>query len=184
MIAADGAQSFVRQIIDDDLRKNRANKGLFGNLFKRKSPIQAHIYEDKNIRVYRTVPIRFTETYTQTVNNNVEVKKRRKDLNYSSRTKSDINLDALPTKEGLYLGVVLYRPWDKRVTSLNSTSEARDFFNKIFPMFSPYIKDSDLEEFVQKSDSKFPRFSYVGPQLHKGSTTCLLGTIQCKSMDK
>ena len=34
--------------------------------------------------------------------------KWRKDLNLSCRTKSDINIDALPTKEGYHLGVVLF----------------------------------------------------------------------------
>ena len=33
----------------------------------------------------------------------------RGDLNYSARTASDINLDALPTKEGAMVAVVLFR---------------------------------------------------------------------------
>lgn len=160
VIGADGAQSFVRNIIDND------EKGG-------KSQIQMKRFEDKNVRVYRTIPIHFPDS-----NSNIPAdKKRRKDLNYSARTKLDINLDALPTKEGIYLGVVLYRPWDQQLKSLNSTSDARDFFNRVFPMFSPYIYDSDLAEFVKKGDSKLPKFSYVGPQLHKGKTTLLLGDV-------
>ena len=37
--------------------------------------------------------------------------KWRRDLNYSCRTKSDINIDALPLADGVHLGIVLYRPW-------------------------------------------------------------------------
>ena len=48
-------------------------------------------YEDKNVRVYRTIPLHFSP-------------KQRTDLNWSARTKSDVNLDALPTKGGPMLG--------------------------------------------------------------------------------
>ena len=51
-------------------------------------------YEDKNVRVYKTIPL------------NIPSKKF---LNYSARTKSDVNIDALPIKQDLYLGVVLFR---------------------------------------------------------------------------
>ena len=70
-------------------------------------------YEDKNVRVYKTIPLYLP-------NNNA---KWRKDMNYSARTKSDINLDALPTKDGNYLAVVLYRPWDERLNKMKDTSE-------------------------------------------------------------
>ena len=113
-------------------------------------------YTDKNVRVYRTIPIYFPDN------------SKRKDINYSIRTKTDINLDALPTKEGIYLGVILYRPWDMRITSLNNTNEIKDFFTKLFPMFINYMKISDLNDFMKKNDSKLPIFSYVGPNLHKG----------------
>ena len=42
-------------------------------------------------------------------------------------------------------------------------------------MFSSVVRDSDLERFALQTDSKLPRFSYVGPILHRGRTTCLLG---------
>lgn len=44
-------------------------------------------------------------------------------------------------------------------------------------MFSSIVRDGDLERFAQQPDSKLPRFSYVGPILHRGCTTCLLGTV-------
>ena len=37
------------------------------------------------------------------------------------------------------------------------------------------MKDEDLEKFSKKGDSIFPKFSYVGPNLHYGRTVVLLG---------
>jgi hypothetical protein len=66
--------------------------------------------------VYRTIPLHFPK------GSNVDKlgKKWRGDLNYSVRTKSDINIDALPTKEGPYYGVVLFRPWDERFSEMKT----------------------------------------------------------------
>ena len=68
------------------------------------------------VRVYRTIPLHFPK------GSNVDKlgKKWRGDLNYSVRTKSDINIDALPTKEGPYYGVVLFRPWDERFSEMKT----------------------------------------------------------------
>jgi kynurenine 3-monooxygenase len=159
VIGADGAQSLVRRIIEESSKSNPS------------APIKLTQYEDKNVRVYRTIPLHLPDKDDPLTG----AKKKRKDLNYSARTKFDINMDALPTKEGKYLGVLIYRPWDKTVTGLNSSAQAREFFDKKLPMFAPFIKDSDLDEFVAKNDSKFPRFTYVGPNLHKGETTVLIG---------
>jgi len=75
-------------------------------------------YDDNNVRVYRTIPMHFPKSTK-------DAKNWRKDLNYSARTKSDINLDALPTKEGIYLGVLLYRPWDERIKKITNAAEVR-----------------------------------------------------------
>lgn len=126
-------------------------------------------YEDTNVRVYKTLPIRIPSTSTW-----------RKDLNLSCRTKDDINLDALPTKEGFHLGVILFRPGDDRVMNLKSGADARVFFEKYLPQFSPLIDDKDLDVFAKKPISKLPRFLYTGPVLHKGRSTVLLGdAIHC-----
>lgn len=101
--------------------------------------------------------------------------KRRLDLNYSIRTKIDINIDALPLKNGPYLGVILYRPWDEKLKQIQTGPDARFFFNTFFPMFSPFILDEDLEIFAKKLDSKLPIFSYFGPVLHYEKSMCLLG---------
>lgn len=150
VIGADGAQSLIRSIIHED------NK------------LKVFKFEDKNVRVYRTIPMYLPDKPT-------DKKVGRKDVNYSVRTKSDINFDALPTKEGIYLGVVLFRPWDNRFKEMKTLEKGKEFFQKLFPMFAPFIRDSDIEDFISKSDSKFAKFSYVGPNLHKGQTTVLLG---------
>eukprot|EP01041_Mallomonas_annulata_P003810 gene3810-7580_t len=149
VIGADGAQSAIRTAME--IKKEN---GFFHKKF-----------EDKNVRVYRTIPLYFPK----------DSKKWRGDVNYSARTKSDVNLDALPTTEGPYVGVVLFRPWDTRLTDMKTASDARNFFNSIFPMFSPFIDDKDLVIFAKKIPSKLPKFSYSGPVLHKGKTTVLVG---------
>ena len=68
------------------------------------------------VRVYRTIPLHIATADRDEKNG----KKWRGDLNYSVRTKSDINIDALPTKEGPYYGVVLYRPWDERFSNMKT----------------------------------------------------------------
>lgn len=59
--------------------------------------------------------------------------------------------------------------------AVKSLADARKFFDEVFPMLSSYVDDTDLEEFAKKTDSKLPTFSFVGPSLHKGKSTCLVG---------
>ena len=117
---------------------------------------ETHLYEDKNIRVYKTIPLYIPSSD----------KKWRKDLNYSARTGLDINIDALPTKNGPYIGVILFRPGNTRLSKLQNAADARSFFDEVFPMFSEVIRDEDLDSFVQKDACKLPRFMYAGPHLH------------------
>lgn len=91
------------------------------------------------------------------------------------RLKSNLNLEALPTKEGVYLAVCIYRQGDKRLAALRTYDDAKAFFDSNFPMYSGYFRDVDLESFARKNDSLFPKFSYCGPMLHKGRTVALLG---------
>ena len=127
-------------------------------------------FEDTNIRVYKTIPLFLPAGSEQW----------RRELNFSARTKSGINLDALPTQSGFHLGVVLFRPDDDRVLRLKSSTDARAFFLEHLPQFGPLIRDDDLETFATKPVSRLPRFSYGGPVLHNGATTCLVGdAIHC-----
>lgn len=57
-------------------------------------------------------------------------------------------------------------------------ADAKAFFDEVLPMFSPIVRTADLERFAAQKDSKLPRFSYVGPILHRGRTTCLLGSMR------
>lgn len=147
LIGADGAPSALRNSMETD------NDGFF---VKR--------YEDKNIRLYRTIPLHFPPN---------SKKKWRGDLNYSARTNSDINIDALPTKNGPYLGVCLYRPWDERMKNMKTAEDAKKFFDDVLPMFSEVVREKDLAAFASKGDSRLPRFMYAGPHLHKKRSVLL-----------
>ena len=133
-----------------------------------KSKFDVKLYEDTNIRYYKTIPLHFPK-------DKASKKKWRTDLNYSARTASDINIDALPTKDGPYVGVVLYRPWDERVANIMTGTDAKNFFEDTLPMFAPMIRDEDYAHFAAKGDNKLPKFMFAGPYLHKGKSTVLLG---------
>jgi 2-polyprenyl-6-methoxyphenol hydroxylase-like FAD-dependent oxidoreductase len=86
-----------------------------------------------------------------------------------------VNLEALPTKEGTHLGVVLFRPNDPHITAIRSASDAKAFFYTHFPMMAPLLRIQDLERFASASDSRFQRFQYAGPELHVDSRAVLVG---------
>jgi len=162
VIGAEGSESSVLR----EAMQKKSHQNI--NPFQKKFSVIK--YKDKNMRVYKTLPL-----YLPSGD-----RKFRTELNLSARTKSDINIDALPTKAGFHLGVVLFRPDDDRVNSIENEKEARAFFDEHLPQFSPLIKDSDLLKFAKKSYSRLPRFSYSGPVLHKGRTCALLGdAIHC-----
>ena len=162
----------IVSLVKDRVIKEVSTKLLLGTdgshsvireAFVRRDPMfQVAHFEDDNKRVYRSVPINFPLRW-------------RSDINYSARSKSGILFDALPSKSGPYLGVVIYRPDNPDVKSIVSAQDARAFFNRELPMISPYISDEDCFSFAVKSDSNFPTFQYVSPILHVGRTACLLG---------
>lgn len=137
LIGADGINSKVREKIID-------NKKI--KLFQ---------YKDTNKRIYRTIPMYVPGN-----------KEWRNDVNYSARTKDDINLDALPSLEGVYIGVLLYRLYDNRIKAIKTKEDAKDFFSKYLPQFVSFLKDDDLERFAKKNDSNLPIFSYTGPNIY------------------
>ena len=150
VIGADGTQSAVREAID----KSKAKKSFS---IKR--------FHDTNVRVYKTIPLHFPPNDPNF----------RKDLNYSVRLKAGYNLEALPTKEGLYLGVFIFRPDDMTVASITTGTQAKTFLESYFPMYKGCFLDSDLEAFAKKNYSYFPKFTFSGPNLHHGRTVALLG---------
>ncbi|KAK3256417.1 hypothetical protein CYMTET_34446, partial [Cymbomonas tetramitiformis] len=141
VVGADGAGARIRNTMESDAQSQQAK-------FKVKR------YDDDNVRVYKTLPLHLPKGW-------------RGDLNYSARTKSGLNLDALPTKEGAMIAVVLFRPEDTRVTELASVSEAKALFQEHFPQFAPMLHEEDLAQFVQKPVSKLPTFTFCGPVLHR-----------------
>jgi hypothetical protein len=66
----------------------------------RSRPLKLTRIEDKNTIVYRTIPLFWPKDLADS---------RPGDVNYSARTKSGISLDCLPTREGPYIGVMLYK---------------------------------------------------------------------------
>ena len=80
----------------------------------------------------------------------------------------------LPSKNSTIAVTDVLHPWRTRLTG----ADAKAFFDEVLPMFSPIVRTADLERFAAQKDSKLPRFSYVGPILHRGRTTCLLGTMR------
>ena len=49
----------------------------------------------------------------------------------------------LPIKNGPYLGVVLYRPWDERMSKMKTAADAKKFFDDVLPMFSEVVREED-----------------------------------------
>lgn len=126
-------------------------------------------YDEINEYVYRTVPIKFN---CSAANEFCPVNKF---ISYSQRSSVGLNLESLPTKEGLHLGVLLYRPDNSLIRNMKSVEDARKVFNEHFPVASAGISDQSLQTFVASRDSRFQRFQYVYPKLHFGSGTVMLG---------
>jgi kynurenine 3-monooxygenase len=127
-----------------------------------KGAMRAKRFEDKNERQYKTLLLKFPESW-------------RHDLNYSARSSVDINLEALPTKEGLMVAVVLFRPADKLIGGIHTAEDAKSFFEEHFPMYAPYASQEALETFAAAKPSRLPSFSYVDRSLHLGKRGVLLG---------
>jgi kynurenine 3-monooxygenase len=156
VIGADGGPSALRTFMENEAAIDNDNK------------FRVKRYKDNNVRMYRTIPLHLP----------IEgpgKKVWRRDLNYSARTKSGINIDALPTKSGPYVAVVLYRPNNEIIKSIKSASDARQFFKDILPQFNDVLLEKDLENFAAKGNSRLPRFMYAGPQLHRGNNSVLIG---------
>lgn len=111
VVGADGVKSKIREAMNRDSN---------GSVIKQ--------YADTNVRVYRTINMHVPKGW-------------RNDVNYSARTKNDINFDALPQKDGSYIGVLLFRPWDDRIKNITSGAEAKAFFHTYLPQFAPILRD-------------------------------------------
>lgn len=124
-------------------------------------------YQEINEYVYRTVPINFPRID--------DFCPKGKELTYSVRIKEGINLESLPTKEGIHLGVILFKPGNEIMKNITSIETARYFLFKYFPMVAPHVTEEGLLKLATSKISRFQRFQYVYPKLHFSQSACLLG---------
>ena len=151
LIGADGTRRTIANAMEAD------DAGRL-NPFRR---FRVTRYADTSVRVYKTVALSFPPDW-------------RRDINYSCRTPT-INFDALPTLDGEYCGVLLIKPDDAAAQSLPDVAKAREYFDELLPQFSPAISDATLSQVIAKPPSRLPVFRFVGPRLHRGASTVLLG---------
>jgi kynurenine 3-monooxygenase len=119
-------------------------------------------YVDDNQRVYKTIPLKFPKDW-------------RSDLNYSARI-GRANLEALPANHlGDYCGVLLLRGTDSLANANSDAKELRQLLDEGMPQFSQLLNDDVVAAVAQKPVSYLPTFRYVGPRLHEGDCTVLLG---------
>jgi len=162
LVAADGAARTIAAEMERLDKEERSNKNFIERLFMGK-PFAVKRYDDDNQRVYKTIPMKLPKDW-------------RSDLNYSARTSSGINLDALPAdSNGNYCGVLLLKKGHKLAASDTDPKELRAFFDETLPQFSPFISDEDMATIAKKPVSYLPKFRYAGPRLHQGDRTVILG---------
>ena len=127
-------------------------------------------FEDDNRRVYKTIPMSLPASSTSTT-------KWRGDVNYSARTKDGrVVFDALPANaDGEYCAVLLLKADDEFAQPDSNAAGLRALLDETLPQFSPLISEATLTTVAAKASSNLPAFRYVGPTLHKGASTVLLG---------
>lgn len=114
-------------------------------------------YEDRNARVYRTIPLDVSGTGWGA------------EYNYSFRSAEGPVLEALPTKEGLMIGLVLFEPSDRELAEVSTFEEADRLLTRLFPDLRPTMTDEAVKRFALQPVSKLPRFAVSGPELHSGT---------------
>eukprot|EP00752_Nemacystus_decipiens_P008568 g7652.t1 len=153
VVAADGVRSAIRDGLEADKALTQALSG---------GEVRVKRFPRKNEFSYKVVPFKLAAGW-------------RNDVNYSHRTKEEITLEALPTKEGMQVGVLLFRPNDERILGLKDAADARALFEELFPQFADMITDEAYERLALQDVSRLPAFSYTGPILHLGKSAVLLG---------
>lgn len=152
VIGCDGSNSIVRDTllkVDPDFKTQK--------------------YDEINEYVYRTVPIVFNCSAVD------EFCAPGKFMSYSMRSSVGLNMESLPTVEGIHLGVMLFKPENALIANLTSSADARKLLDDHFPVASAGITEEAVERFAQQSNNRFQRFQYVYPKLHHSRSVCLLG---------
>lgn len=125
-------------------------------------------FEDANERRYRTISMRGDAAAS--------------DLNWGFRNASaDLGMDALPTREGGHVAVLLFRPGSPVATALESAetaADARAFFGEYAPALLRYVGDRDLERFARRDTGRLPSFSKIDGRLHRGRVVLLGDAIK------
>uniref|UniRef100_A0A6U4L0R6 FAD-binding domain-containing protein n=1 Tax=Phaeomonas parva TaxID=124430 RepID=A0A6U4L0R6_9STRA len=158
----EGGEDEVREVSADFVVGADGVKSTVRETLEAKGLLKHRRFPESNTRVYRTIRLNLPSNW-------------RKDLNYSHRGASGITIDALPTKEGLYIAVVLFRPNDPRVDELKTVEDAKKLFQSEFPQLAEIISDEDYAAFVAKKTMQLPGFSYAGGSLRDGGDAVVLG---------
>mmetsp|Transcript_15756 Transcript_15756/g.44928 ORF Transcript_15756/g.44928 Transcript_15756/m.44928 type:complete len:425 (+) Transcript_15756:139-1413(+) len=111
-------------------------------------------FPESNTRVYKIMPLKLP-------------KDMRMDLDYIAGRPDGVALDALPTPEGNMIGVVLFRPEDTQVASLNTAESVRRYVRERFAAVVPYIEEEQYALFAKRKTCSLPSFSYAAGPLHR-----------------
>jgi len=168
VIAADGTARTVANAIEE---RERQKLNPFYRLFFAGRPFRVKRYEDDNQRIYKTIPIKLPPGW-------------RPDLNYSARSAGGrITLDALPANgNGEYCGVLLLRKDDELAQPDSDPQKLRSELDSLLPMFSEIMDDDVVAQVAKKPPAYLPSFRFVGPRLHQGDHTIILGDCVSTSM--
>ena len=163
LVAADGTARTIANRMEEDDQARIAAMNPVGRLFA-SQPFKVKRYEDDNQRIYKTIPMKIPKDW-------------RFDLNYSARSAGGrVNYDALPAnRDGDYCGVLLLKGDDPFAKPDCDPKEYRAFLEEYIPQFSALIDDETVATTAKKPPSFLPSFRYVGPRLHQGERTVLLG---------
>jgi kynurenine 3-monooxygenase len=163
LIAADGTSRTVANCMEEEDNKRLASMDPISQLFAEKR-FKVTRYEDDNQRIYKTVPFKLPEGW-------------RPDLNYSARGKGGrVVFDALPAnRNGEYCGVLLLKGDDELAQPDTDPKKLRALFDEFLPQFISLVDDDAIEVIAKKGPSFLPAFRYVGPRLHQGQRTIILG---------
>ena len=164
LIGADGAARTVANAMEVADQERYARLNPLQKLFGKGRPFRVTEFQDDNPRVYKSVPILLPADWPR-------------GLNYSARSKnSRITLEALPSDDkGNLCALLLMKPDDELAQGNGDPKQLRRFFDDEFPQFGALVDDDEMERIAQKPASRLPVFRYVGPKLHLGRRTVVLG---------
>jgi kynurenine 3-monooxygenase len=166
LVAADGTVRTIANTIAslDQERVKLIRRNPIARVMAQRKAFFVKRYIDDNQRVYKTIPLIFPKDW-------------RSDLNYSARTADGrANLEALPANpRGGYCGVLLLRDHDPMAQANTDPIELRKMLDETMPQFSALLDDAAIVAIAQKPVSYLPTFRYIGPRLHEGDCTVLLG---------